>query len=188
MNILVDESVGQQIVARLRDDGHDVLYIAEMAPGVDDEEVLGAANEHDALLLTADKDFGELVFRWVASPARAPVIPGQKSQRDGIATTTRGPRVHATEMLPDTMPRSRPPLRKPVLQADLLLIDRPTRAKEAMTISSSSTRSRIPKRCTGFCWEPSCRFSSSQGSSELLRSTETRVRREATFAGVRRSP
>ncbi len=69
MNILVDESVGQQIVARLRDDGHDVLYIAEMAPGVDDEEVLGAANEHDAL--TADKDFGELVFRWVASPARA---------------------------------------------------------------------------------------------------------------------
>ena len=63
MNILVDESVGQQIVARLRDDGHDVLYIAEMAPGLDDEEVLGAANEHEALLLTADKDFGELVFR-----------------------------------------------------------------------------------------------------------------------------
>ena len=34
-----------------------------MSPGIDDEEVLGAANEHDALLLTADKDFGVLVFR-----------------------------------------------------------------------------------------------------------------------------
>jgi len=63
MHILVDESVGQQVVARLRNDGHDVLYVAEMSPGIDDEEVLGAANEHDALLLTADKDFGELVFR-----------------------------------------------------------------------------------------------------------------------------
>lgn len=62
MNILVDESVGQQIVARLRDDGHDVLYIAEMAPGVDDEEVLGAANEHDAMLLTADKDLASSCF------------------------------------------------------------------------------------------------------------------------------
>ncbi len=63
MNILVDESVDQQIVARLRDDGHDVLYIAELAPGINDDEVLEAANQHDALLLTADKDFGELVFR-----------------------------------------------------------------------------------------------------------------------------
>ncbi len=48
MNILVDESVDQQIVARLRDDGHDVLYIAEMAPGIDDDEVLEAANQHNA--------------------------------------------------------------------------------------------------------------------------------------------
>ena len=30
MNIKVDESVDQQIVARLRDDGHDVLYVAEI--------------------------------------------------------------------------------------------------------------------------------------------------------------
>ena len=63
MNILVDESVDQQIVARLRDDGYDVLYVAEMDPGIDDDEVLDAANRHNALLLTADKDFGELVFR-----------------------------------------------------------------------------------------------------------------------------
>ncbi len=40
MNILVDECVDQQIVARLRSDGHDVLYIAEMDPGIDDDEVL----------------------------------------------------------------------------------------------------------------------------------------------------
>jgi predicted nuclease of predicted toxin-antitoxin system len=63
MNILVDESVDQQVVVRLRDDGHDVLSVAEMDPGIDDDTVLQTANEHDAVLLTADKDFGELVFR-----------------------------------------------------------------------------------------------------------------------------
>jgi predicted nuclease of predicted toxin-antitoxin system len=40
-----------------------VLYVAEMDPGVSDEMVLTSANEKNALLLTADKDFGELVYR-----------------------------------------------------------------------------------------------------------------------------
>ena len=68
MHILVDESVGQQVVARLRNDGHDVLYVAKMSPCIDDEEVLGAANEHDALLMTADKDLASSCFGWAVSP------------------------------------------------------------------------------------------------------------------------
>ncbi|MCH8957655.1 DUF5615 family PIN-like protein [candidate division KSB1 bacterium] len=63
MNILADESVDQPIVNRLRDEGHTVLYVAEMDPGISDEVVLQEANSREFLLLTADKDFGELVFR-----------------------------------------------------------------------------------------------------------------------------
>ena len=63
MNLLADESVDRRIVEQLRDDGHDVLYIAELEPSVSDETVLQRANEHRALLLTQDKDFGELAFR-----------------------------------------------------------------------------------------------------------------------------
>ena len=63
MNFLVDESVDRQVVERLRQEGHDVLYVAEMEPGLRDDDVLEAANLRGALLLTADKDFGELVFR-----------------------------------------------------------------------------------------------------------------------------
>jgi predicted nuclease of predicted toxin-antitoxin system len=63
MNILADESVDRQIVERLRQDGHEVLYIAEMEPSIEDDLVLERANERSALLVTADKDFGELVFR-----------------------------------------------------------------------------------------------------------------------------
>ncbi|MDQ3753667.1 MAG: DUF5615 family PIN-like protein [Acidobacteriota bacterium] len=40
MNVLADESVERQIVERLRQDGHDVLYVAEMEPGIPDAEVL----------------------------------------------------------------------------------------------------------------------------------------------------
>jgi len=63
MNLLADEGVDRQVVLRLRQDGHDVVYVAEMEPGTDDARVLALANERSALLLTADKDFGELVFR-----------------------------------------------------------------------------------------------------------------------------
>ena len=63
MNLLADESVDGQIVARLRQDNHDVTYVAEMEPGISDETVLQRANEQEALLLTVDKDFGELTYR-----------------------------------------------------------------------------------------------------------------------------
>jgi predicted nuclease of predicted toxin-antitoxin system len=62
MNLLADESVERQVVERLRRDGHAVLYVAEMEPGITDDVVLERANEAAAMLLTADKDFGELVF------------------------------------------------------------------------------------------------------------------------------
>lgn len=62
MNLVADESVDGPIVVRLRQDGHTVDYIAELASGMVDERVLSRARERDALLITADKDFGELVF------------------------------------------------------------------------------------------------------------------------------
>jgi predicted nuclease of predicted toxin-antitoxin system len=63
MNLLADEGVERHIVERLRRDGHTVLYIAEMEPGIPDDVVLERANQVTALLVAADKDFGELVFR-----------------------------------------------------------------------------------------------------------------------------
>lgn len=63
MNLVADEGVDGHIIARLRQDGHDVLYIAEIEPSISDDIVLSHANAQEALLLTEDKDFGELVFR-----------------------------------------------------------------------------------------------------------------------------
>ncbi|MEW6006562.1 MAG: DUF5615 family PIN-like protein [bacterium] len=63
MNFIADEGVDRQIVERLRQDGHRVWYVAEMEPGISDDTVLDLVNQKSALLLTEDKDFGELVFR-----------------------------------------------------------------------------------------------------------------------------
>lgn len=63
MNLVADENVDAGIVSALRGAGHNVTYVREMDPGIDDERVLELADAQGALLLTSDKDFGELVFR-----------------------------------------------------------------------------------------------------------------------------
>jgi predicted nuclease of predicted toxin-antitoxin system len=63
MLCLADENIERTIVERLRADGHDVAWVADMEPGIDDDAVLAAASAEERLLITSDKDFGELVFR-----------------------------------------------------------------------------------------------------------------------------
>lgn len=63
MKIVADENVDRQIVDLLRADEHDVLYVAELYSGLDDEAVLFRSQASGAVLLTADRDFGDLVFR-----------------------------------------------------------------------------------------------------------------------------
>lgn len=70
MRWLADECVDASLVARLRAAGHDVVYMAEIAPTASDAEVVRRAQQDGRLLLTEDKDFGDLVFR------RGAALPG----------------------------------------------------------------------------------------------------------------
>jgi predicted nuclease of predicted toxin-antitoxin system len=63
VRILADENVPRVIVAWLRQSGHDVLYAAEARRQVPDAELLAEAETEGFVVLTEDKDFGELVFR-----------------------------------------------------------------------------------------------------------------------------
>lgn len=74
MKLLADEGVDGQIVVALREDGHEVLYIAELDPGIPDTFVLEQASRSGALLITADKDFGELIFRQQKTPGGVVLI------------------------------------------------------------------------------------------------------------------
>jgi predicted nuclease of predicted toxin-antitoxin system len=63
VNFLADENVDRAIVTALRAQRHVVLYVAEMQPGIEDDQVLESANSTESILLTEDKDFGLLVYR-----------------------------------------------------------------------------------------------------------------------------
>jgi predicted nuclease of predicted toxin-antitoxin system len=62
LRIFADESVEGEVVARLRIEGHDVAYVPETSAGIRDDEVLARANAENRVLLTEDKDFGDLAF------------------------------------------------------------------------------------------------------------------------------
>jgi predicted nuclease of predicted toxin-antitoxin system len=60
---LADESVDFRIVTLLRNAGYTVEAVLETNPGIDDESVLSLALAREAVLITEDKDFGELIHR-----------------------------------------------------------------------------------------------------------------------------
>jgi predicted nuclease of predicted toxin-antitoxin system len=62
--IVADESVDFRIVSLLREKGISVYSIMENQASISDKEVLEEALKRNALLITEDKDFGELVFRF----------------------------------------------------------------------------------------------------------------------------
>ena len=60
---LANENVPGEVVEAARQAGYDLAWIAELSPGVDDDGVLAAALADGRVLLTFDKDFGEMAFR-----------------------------------------------------------------------------------------------------------------------------
>ena len=62
MRFLADESCDYAVVRALRDAGHDVVAVAESNAQAPDSEVIDVAVSDARLLLTEDKDFGQLVF------------------------------------------------------------------------------------------------------------------------------
>jgi predicted nuclease of predicted toxin-antitoxin system len=87
VNFVADECCDALLVAGLRSDGHDVLYVKEIAPGTDDDRVLRLAAGQQRILLTEDKDFGELVVR-LKLPAYG-IILIRMSPADSNAKLTR---------------------------------------------------------------------------------------------------
>lgn len=63
MRFLVDESAGPGLAASLREQGHEVLSIYNEARGLQDDQVIQWAYEGNWVLITSDKDSGELVYR-----------------------------------------------------------------------------------------------------------------------------
>ena len=63
LKLLIDVSFGTGVESYLRNNGYDILSIREESPRATDEAILHLAVEQERLVVTMDKDFGELVYR-----------------------------------------------------------------------------------------------------------------------------
>jgi len=63
MNFLADENFPGDAVVQLKSAGHDVVWVRTAAPGVTDSEIVAWAVREERIVLTFDKDFGELAWR-----------------------------------------------------------------------------------------------------------------------------
>jgi len=63
LKVIVDVGVGAAVEEVLRELGHDVFAVRNLDPRMDDREIVARAADEGRLVVTMDKDFGELVFR-----------------------------------------------------------------------------------------------------------------------------
>lgn len=63
MRLLVDESTGKRLASLLAGAGHDVVFVGEVMPSASDEGILTRAESGGRILISDDKDFGELIVR-----------------------------------------------------------------------------------------------------------------------------
>ena len=73
MRLICNENISGTVVEMLRDRGHDVLAVKESLRGATDVFILSRAQTKSRLVVTQDKDFGELAFRF-GLPAGCGVI------------------------------------------------------------------------------------------------------------------
>jgi predicted nuclease of predicted toxin-antitoxin system len=60
--IVADENLHGFLIQTLRESGFDVTSVAAVSFGITDEEVIQLSLLNHAILITEDKDFGELIF------------------------------------------------------------------------------------------------------------------------------
>ena len=63
MRFLVDECTGPAVAQWLRAQGHEVFSVYDEAPGSTDDELLDRAHSENWIVITNDKDFGDMIFR-----------------------------------------------------------------------------------------------------------------------------
>ena len=90
MKFLLDQNADRRFAAHFRDEGHDLTVVSiDYPPGIVDREVLAIAHRDGRIVITNDRDFGELVFREGVPHAGVIYLrlytPNFESKRDRLA-------------------------------------------------------------------------------------------------------
>jgi predicted nuclease of predicted toxin-antitoxin system len=63
MRFLVDECVGTTVSSFLRSENHSVFCVFETMRGATDQQLLQKCCDENFILITSDKDFGEMIYK-----------------------------------------------------------------------------------------------------------------------------
>jgi predicted nuclease of predicted toxin-antitoxin system len=86
MKFLADAHISAEMVAMLRDLGHDCLDSSAIPPRMHDVDVLRQSAAENRVVLTSDKDFGELVFvHGIACPGVVLIRVALADEKDRVA-------------------------------------------------------------------------------------------------------
>jgi predicted nuclease of predicted toxin-antitoxin system len=87
VKLLANENFPKASVILLRDLGYDIISIGEDDPGITDRQVMELAQDQKRLILTFDRDYGELIYKHNYKPEEgvlylrlsefSPAFPGQ---------------------------------------------------------------------------------------------------------------
>jgi predicted nuclease of predicted toxin-antitoxin system len=72
MKFLANENFPFPSISLLRLSGYEVSSVSELFPGIPDHEVVKIAQAENLIILTFDKDYGELIFKY--STAKPPAV------------------------------------------------------------------------------------------------------------------
>ncbi|MFZ3076900.1 MAG: DUF5615 family PIN-like protein [Candidatus Aenigmatarchaeota archaeon] len=73
MRFLIDECTGKRLAKLLEKEGYDVIFAGDIMSSASDEEIIKKCEDDDRILVTDDKDFGEMVFR-LGKPIRGVIL------------------------------------------------------------------------------------------------------------------
>lgn len=90
MQFLADESCDFAVVHALRAAGHDVVAVSEVARGAEDSVIVELARSQRRILLTEDKDFGQLVFAAARSSSGVILVRWPVAARSSLGSTIAG--------------------------------------------------------------------------------------------------
>ena len=74
MKLLADENIPASVVRLLEEDGYDIRWIRIDSPGISDIEVMRNAHQEKRVILTYDKDFGELAVKVPIYPSSGIIL------------------------------------------------------------------------------------------------------------------
>ncbi len=96
MRFLIDECTGPTVAKWLRSLDHEIFSVYDEGRGLDDDSIIRKANLENYILITNDKDFGELVFR-MRKPHKGVVLLRLEDERaeNKIAVLQRVLKLHS---------------------------------------------------------------------------------------------